>query len=112
MIMLEFSIHLGELPTVAQLKQLRSHNGKSIKIITEVAAEWEDMARSLDFSDAEVRNNSRDYGNSVELACTNVFAKWLEGNHKKPVTWQTVIDCLRELGMNVAAKDLNAILSD
>ena len=110
MLILECPIRLGECPKVAQLEQLRSPDGKVIKIITEVAGVWEEMARRLDFSEPEVSIISRDHGNSVKLACTNVFVQWLAGEHRQPVTWQTVVDCLRELDLNVAAENLNAIL--
>lgn len=97
---------------MSQLEHIMIHNGRVIAVVTEVAGRWERMARALDFSEAEVEILGRNCKNNVELACTDLFTRWLEGNHRQPVTWQTVIECLKELDLNVVAEDLNAILVD
>ena len=105
-----FQIPLDESPDMARLEQLRTHNERVIKIVTEVAGVWEQMARTLDFSEAEVIIIQRNHPSDVESACTDMFRRWLSGQHRQPVTWQTVIDCLRELDLNVVANDLEDIL--
>lgn len=103
---------LGECPTVAQLEYLVVHEGRVIKIITEVAARWEKMARRLNFNEGEVEILQRNHAGDVESACTDLFYRWLNGNHRQPVTWQIVVECLRDIDLNVAAHDLNTILVD
>jgi len=58
---------------VAQLEQLKTHDGRVIRIVTEVAGDWEQMARRLDFSEAEVIIIRRDHPNGVVSACTDMF---------------------------------------
>ena len=101
---------LDECPDVVQLEQLRTQDGRVIKIVTEVAGDWEQMAQRLDFSEPEVIIIRRSHPNDVESACTDMFERWLAGEHRQPVTWQTVVDCLKELDLNVVASDLDNIL--
>jgi len=92
-----------------------THDGRVIKIVTEVAGRWERMARRLNFTEGEVEILQRRHASDVESACTDLFQRWLNpitGNHRQPVTWQTIVECLREIDLNVAAEDLNAILVD
>jgi len=97
---------------VAQLEQLRTHDGRVIKIVTEVAGNcsWEQMARRLNFKEPEVNIICKNHPSDVVSACTDMFGQWLAGNHRQPVTWQTVVDCLRELDLKVVANDLENIL--
>ena len=97
---------------MAQLEHLMTHDGKVITIVTEVAGRWERMARRLNLTEGEVEILQRRHASDVESACTDLFQRWLKGNHRQPVTWQTVVECLTEIDLNVAAEDLNAILVD
>ena len=40
-----------------------------------------------------------------------ILRQWRLGKGKKPVTWQTLVDCLREAQLNVAADDIEGALS-
>ena len=104
------TLTLDECPDVPQLEQLRTHDGRVIKIVTEVAGRWEQMARRLDLKEPEVIIIRRNHPNDVESACTDMFGRWLAGKHRQPVTWQTVIDCLKEIDLNVVASDLEDLL--
>ena len=95
---------------MVQLEKLKTHDGRVIKIVTEVAGNWEQMARRLGFKEPEVKIIHKNHPNDVESACTDMFERWLAGEHRQPVTWQTVVDCLRELDLNVVANDLEEIL--
>ena len=97
---------------MAQLEQLRTHDGGMIKIVTEVAGNcsWEQMARRLHFKEPEVNIIRKNHPNDVKSACIDMLGQWLKGEHRQPVTWQTVIDCLRELDLKVVANDLESIL--
>ena len=105
-------LFLDEQPTMAQLEHLVAHDGRVIKIVTEVAGRWEKMARRLNFTEAEIEILQRNHISDVESACSGVFQRWLDGKHRLPVTWHTVVECLREVDLNVAAEDLNTILVD
>ena len=40
-----------------------------------------------------------------------ILRQWRLGKGKEPVTWQTLVDCLREAQLNVAADDIEGALS-
>lgn len=103
---------VAEHPTLAHLEYLVAKGGRVLKIVTEVAGRWEKMARSLNFTEGEIEIIQRNHPGDVESACSDVFKRWLERKHRHPVTWQTVVECLREVDLNVVAKDLNATLVD
>ena len=94
------------------MEQLRTHDGREITIVTEVAgiSNWEEMARRLDFKQSEVNIIRKNHPGDVKSACIDMFGQWLAGKHRKPVTWQTVVECLKELNLNVVANDLETIL--
>ena len=94
---------------MTQLQLLRTHDEREIKIVTEVAGMWEWMAGRLGLSDPEVIIIQRNHPNDVESACTDMFRRWLAGR-RQPVTWQTLINSLRELHLNVVASRLEDIL--
>ena len=94
---------------MTQLQLLRTHDEREIKIIREVAGMWEWMAGRLGLSDTEVIIIQRNHPNDVESACTDMFRRWLAGRGQ-PVTWQTLINSLRELHLNVVASRLEDIL--
>ena len=50
---------------MAQLEQLKTHDGRVIKIVTEVAGDWEQMARRLGFKELEVKIIHKNHPNDV-----------------------------------------------
>ena len=53
----------------------------------------------ITFIEREQRGNA--YGINVE-----VFKMWLKGTGKQPVTWDTLVDVLRDIGLNKLANDV------
>ena len=48
----------------------------------------------------------------IPLAITEeILRQWRQGKGKEPVTWRTLVDCLREVQLNVAADDIEGALS-
>ena len=39
---------------------------------------------------------------------TAVYKKWISGTGRKPVTWQTLVDVLREIELNRVADDIDS----
>ena len=40
-----------------------------------------------------------------------ILRQWRQGKGKEPVTWRILVDCLREVQLNVAADDIEGALS-
>ena len=41
-----------------------------------------------------------------------ILKHWLHGKGRKPVTWQTLVKCLRDMKMNVLADNIESSLSE
>ena len=81
-----------------------------MKVVEEVAAKWEQLAYVLHFSPAVVRNIQRDTQHDCVSACQEVLYRWLNGETSHPVSWQTLIDSLRDCDFNTLADDILATL--
>lgn len=40
-----------------------------------------------------------------------IFRQWLQGKGRQPVTWRTLIECLRDTNLNVVAEFIEDVLS-
>ena len=83
-----------------------------MKVIEQVAPEWEELAYTLHFCPAVVRAVRRDTQDCAS-ACTEVLYRWVSGAEGtlQPVSWVTLIECLRDCSFSTLARDLeNALL--
>ena len=84
-------------------------DGKTVKIINRVAAEWKAVATRLYFEGHEIQSISQDNPCTVD-ACQEVFTQWLEGKGRTPTTWETIIEALEEADFSEVTNDLKEIL--
>ena len=49
--------------------------------------------------------------NDAEQINIDILKEWLQGKGKKPVTWQTLVDVLKDTGLSKLAMDIEASLS-
>jgi hypothetical protein len=80
-------------------------------VIKQAAAKWESVATSLYFESHDITRIKRDIHYQSIDACRTVFIEWLEGNGRKPTTWNTVIKALEEADLSELAGDLKIVLS-
>jgi len=95
-------------PKIYQLMRLKGKEGRTVKVIEGVAAEWEQLAYTLQFSPAVVRAVRRDTNQDCATACEEVLYRWVSGAEGtlQPVSWATLIECLRDCDFIGLAKDL------
>ena len=43
------------------------------------------------------------------LICRDIIKDWLQGKGKNPVTYATLVDCLRDADLNSLAKDIEDV---
>ena len=48
---------------------------------------------------------------SVDIT-VEILKQWLQGKGRKPVTWQTLVNCLRDTNLNAVADDMESSLSE
>ena len=51
------------------------------------------------------------YHRDPEKIVTAVYKKWISGTGRKPVTWQTLVDVLRDIELNSLAEEIEALLN-
>ena len=92
-------------PRLYQLEYIKV-NGKTIRIISRVASEWERVATRLHFEGHDIARIRRDNHLRTSEACRTMFNEWLEGKGRKPTSWGTVIQVLEEAEFSEIAGDL------
>ena len=86
-----------ESPKLHELQLLKLANGKEIRIIEMVAPHWKKFATALGFNQARIKSVEMGSHYQPEEACCEIFRSWLDGAHDlKPVTWDSLIQCLKE----------------
>ena len=101
-------------PEVYQLMKLKGKEGGTVKVIEGVAAEWERLAYTLQFSPAVVRTVRRDTTQDCTAACEEVLYRWVSGTEgtRQPVSWATLIKCLMDCDFSELANDLENVLCE
>jgi len=109
--LLHVTIHYAEGKPRMNDFQLLKGKDRTVQIIKSIAYKWESVAYCFHFEPSEVRSITRDSFIEAEIACEKMLSKWLLGEHCTPVTWGTVVKCLRECEFRTLADDLEHILS-
>ena len=89
-------------------------NGEEITLRDHLAANWEDLFLCLGFEPAEenasmiavIRRNNV----GVTDACREVLLMWLRGSGRKPVTWATFMEVLKDLGESTLADEIRTVI--
>ena len=101
------------MPTLGELQCIRSKDGKTkVKVIDTVAAIWTKVANLLDINSAIIDQLKCDYRQVAE-ACQEMFKRRLEDDEfPEPLTWNVVIEVLKDCDLNVCAKQLQTLLTE
>ena len=110
-----FSVHcicitLGEVPQLHELQLLTFDNGRELRIMEMVAPNWKDVAIAMGFNKERIESIEKDEHYKQEDATCEMFGRWLKGEHDlKPVTWDALIQCLKQAKFPDIAKMLSNI---
>ena len=99
------------IPKLHQLDLLKG-KGKSVKLIDTVAYDWTRVALRLHFERHHINRIDQDCHQQSIRACRTMFNDWLEGTGRKPTSWITLIEVLKEAEMLKVATDLECILGN
>ena len=104
----------GGRPKLYELEFLEGVDGRGISVIRSVAQEWKFVAVALGFAIHRIRAIEGACQRSIEKACMEMFMSWLEGGPDlaQPITWDTLIMCLRHAALIDIADRLKIILMD
>ena len=101
---------VAAVPKLHQLDLLEM-NGERIKIIDTTAAVWNKVALRLFFEKHEIARIARDYPQQNGLACQQMYTEWLDGSHREPVSWNTLIKAFREAELLELANKLKIMFN-
>lgn len=94
-------------PTLQQLQQLKGGE-EIVRIIDSIAYQWENVAMALGFDGAAIERIKKDAFFRSLRASRDMFIEWLDEGEKfdlrTPITWSTLIECLREANLAETAK--------
>ena len=57
----------------------------------------------------KVHNLELEYRQNAERINTEILREWATGRGKKPVTWQTLTEVLRDIGLGALASEIEVI---
>ena len=90
----------GDRPEMQQLERFVGKNGMVFEVVKEVSTDWEELALALHLR-GEIIREQRHF--QPEAACHNILQRWLNGDGQQPVTWDTLLDCLEDIGHGTLA---------
>ena len=81
------------------------------KVISTIATKWMILADLLEFDTSITDNINEKYKGDPELACREVFSRWLKREAKSTPSWECLLDALENgLDLQVLADDLRSKL--
>ena len=100
------SLLAGDRPETWQLQRFVGVGGRPVRVVENVCADWEKLSLALQFHGGVIRAVERSQHFQVGAACLTILQKWLDGEGRQPVTWETLIGCLEGIGHSTLASDL------
>ena len=102
------------MPTLKLLTNLQIDGvKKNIKIIQKTNTHYTELAMHL------LNDDNCDIVSGLEEKChhdpvkiiTAVYKKWIDGTGRTPVTWQTLVDVLKEIELHSLADEIGTALN-
>ena len=102
---------VGHSPTFPELQRFPLKDGY-INIAEEIANDYKSFGSFIldDERGSKVAAIAKTEHDSVAITL-EILRQWLQGKGRMPVTWLTLIKCLRDTGLNVLADDIKSALS-
>ena len=102
---------VGHSPTFPELHHFPLKDGY-INIAEEIANDYKSFGSFIldDERGSKVASIAKTEHDSVAITL-EILRQWLQEKGRMPVTWLTLIKCLRDTGLNVLADDIKSALS-
>ena len=98
----------GNAPKLCELQLLKLPNGTELRIMREVAPEWDEVAVALGFDGARIKTLKMGAHYQPREACLEMFTEWLNGGRDlQPPTWNVLIQSLRAANLTEIANLLS-----
>ena len=82
-----------------------------VHIVKEIGTKYEHFGILLlqDETGESVKNLAHMYANNPESINTEILRQWLAGMGKLPVTWATLVEVLRDIGLSTLADGISTV---
>ena len=102
----------GDRPTLPYLNKFPVKHGKPINIAVQIGINYRTFGTFLleDDNGAVVSVIERTMNFDPERINGDILMRWIRGQGKKPITWGTLITCLRDLELETLASDIEEAL--
>ena len=84
---------------------------KQLKVVESVAADWKQLGLVLEFKYSVLKAIEKDNRFICEDCCFEVLHKWLSGEACQPITWERLIEALRDLELKALASKLEKLFT-
>ena len=100
-------------PTLLQLTYMVAPSGKEVRIIKNIAAKWKEVGALFNFDPTGYTIDLIDTHNQSKpmACCTDTMKVWLGGRGRKPISWATLVEVLRNAEFNVLADEVDQLVS-
>ena len=101
----------GTKPALQELLQFTCNDGRVVSIPVKIGTKYDKFGIFLlndsdgSLVDIIAHNNSND----AEQINQKIILKWLNGGGKKPVTWATLVEVLRDIELSTLAGDIETV---
>ena len=100
----------GEQPTLRELVRFRGRK-RRINILREIGIRYLQFGILLleDTNGTKVRNMEHKHQRNVEQINMEILYHWVSGMGRQPVSWTTLTEVLRDVGLCELASDIEAV---
>ena len=97
-------------PTVSECITFQGKNRK-INIPQEIGTKYNQFGMLLldDLNGTKVHNLEHEYRENAERINTEIFRQWATGMGKKPVSWETLTEVLRDIELGALASEIKDV---
>ena len=90
-------LKIGDTPKLRDLDLLKLRDGREVRIIKSIAAEWVALAIGFGFEGMAINTIRKGAFYQPDDACCKMLTRWLNREEGlKPPTWYNLIQCLEE----------------
>lgn len=106
-------IPTDDIPSLVELHSFPSSHRGSTNIPEQIGINYMSFGIALleDHSGAVVGGIAHEYHNNPKRINTEVLQRWRKGEGRRPVSWGTLIACLKDTEHSVLADDIQHTLS-
>ena len=105
------TVTIGTKPTLPELMKFTFTDGTVVNILIEIALKFSQFGTFLldDRSGSRVSIMAYKHRYDAEQINMEIIQEWLSGRGKQPVTWDTLVEVLRDIELSTLAGEIEAV---